>query len=109
MWNELLGHFRFLGLPNLFRCGALSLLGAYFVPFLLPSLEIQVRPFFETGLAAGFAREQVANIFMDINTRSEQAFATALADMPVRFPEALFASVKQGFEQRILRLRPAAD
>jgi serine/threonine-protein kinase HipA len=71
--------------------------------------EIQGRHFVETGLAAGFSREQVAHIFTDIHTRAEQAFATALADMPVRFPEALFASVKQGFEQRILRLRPAAD
>ena len=71
--------------------------------------EIQGRHFVETGLAAGFSREQVARIFTDIHTRAEQAFATALADMPVSFPEALFASVKQGFEQRILRLRPAAD
>jgi len=71
--------------------------------------RIQVRHFVETGLAAGFSREQVANIFTDINTRSEQALAAALADMPAGFPEALFASVKQGFEQRILRLRPAAD
>lgn len=71
--------------------------------------EIQGRHFVETGLAAGFSREQVARIFTDIDTRAEQAFATALADMPISFPEALFASVKQGFEQRILRLRPAAD
>lgn len=71
--------------------------------------EIQGRHFVETGLAAGFSREQVAHIFTDIHTKAEQAFATALADMPVSFPEALFASVKQGFEQRILRLRPAAD
>ena len=71
--------------------------------------EIQGRHFVETGLAAGFSREQVAHIFTDIHTRAEQAFATALADMPVSFPEALLASVKQGFEQRILRLRPAAD
>ncbi|RID90202.1 type II toxin-antitoxin system HipA family toxin [Gemmobacter lutimaris] len=71
--------------------------------------EIQGRHFVETGLAAGFSREQVAHIFTDIHTKAEHAFATALADMPVSFPEALFASVKQGFEQRILRLRPAAD
>ena len=38
-----------------------------------------------------------------------EAFATALAEMPASFPEALFASVKQGFEQRIPRLRAAAD
>jgi serine/threonine-protein kinase HipA len=71
--------------------------------------EIQGRHFVETGLAAGFSREQVASIFMDIHTRAEQAFATALAYMPASFPEALFASVKQGFEQRIPRLRAAAD
>jgi serine/threonine-protein kinase HipA len=71
--------------------------------------EIQGRHFVETGLAAGFSREQVANIFTDIHTRAEQAFATALADMSAGFPEALFASVKRGFEQRIPRLRAAAD
>jgi len=71
--------------------------------------EIQGRHFVETGLAAGFSREQVANIFTDINTRSEHAFAAALADMPAGFPEALFASVKRGFEQRIPRLLAAAD
>jgi serine/threonine-protein kinase HipA len=71
--------------------------------------EIQGRHFVETGLAAGFSREQVASIFTDIHTRAEQAFATALAGMPAGFPEALFASVKQGFEQRIPRLRAAAD
>lgn len=71
--------------------------------------EIQGRHFVETGLAAGFSREQVAHIFTDIHTKAEQAFATALADMPVSFPEALFASVKQGFEQRIPRLLAAAD
>lgn len=71
--------------------------------------EIQGRHFVETGLAAGFSHEQVANIFTDIHTRADQAFATVLADMPAGFPEAVFASVKQGFDQRILRLRPAAD
>jgi serine/threonine-protein kinase HipA len=71
--------------------------------------EIQGRHFVETGLAAGFSREQVASIFTDIHTRAEQAFATALADMPAGFPEALFVSVKRGFDQRIPRLRAAAD
>ncbi len=70
--------------------------------------EIQGRHFVETSLAAGLSREQVANIFTDIHTRADQAFVTALADMP-DCPEALFASVKHGFEQRILCLRPAAD
>jgi serine/threonine-protein kinase HipA len=41
--------------------------------------------------------------------RAEQAFVTALADMPAGFPEALFASVKRGFEQRMPRLLAAAD
>lgn len=71
--------------------------------------EIQGRHFVETGLAAGFSREQVTQAFEDIRMRADHAFATALADMPPGFPEALFASVKQGFEQRISRLRPAAD
>lgn len=53
-------------------------------------------------------RLRVIDYLHDIHTRAEQAFATALADMPAGFPEALFAFVKQGFEQRILRLRPAA-
>ena len=70
--------------------------------------EIQGRHFVEAGLAAGFSREQVANIFTDIHTRAEQAFATALADMPAGFPKALFASVKRGFDQRLPRLLAAA-
>jgi serine/threonine-protein kinase HipA len=65
--------------------------------------------FAETGLAAGFSREQVANIFTDIHTRAEQAFVTALADMPPGFPMELFTSVKCGFEQRIPRPWAAAD
>ncbi|EEW25066.1 type II toxin-antitoxin system HipA family toxin [Rhodobacter ferrooxidans] len=71
--------------------------------------EIQGRHFVEMGLAAGFSREQVARIFTDIHTRAEQAFATALADMPAGFPGVLFDSVKRGFDQRIPRLRAAAD
>jgi serine/threonine-protein kinase HipA len=71
--------------------------------------EIQGRHFVETGLAAGFSREQVALIFTDIHTRAEQAFAMALADMPASFPGVLFDSVKRGFDQRLPRLRPAAD
>ena len=71
--------------------------------------EIQGRHFVETGLAAGFSREQVAQVFEYIRMRAEQAFVTALADMPAGFPEALFASVKRGFEQRMPRLRAAAD
>jgi len=71
--------------------------------------EIQGRHFVETGLAAGFSREQVANIFTDIHTRSEQAFPAAIAHMPAGFPEALFASVKRGFDQRIPRLLAAVS
>jgi serine/threonine-protein kinase HipA len=71
--------------------------------------EIQGRHFVETGLAAGFSREQVAQVFEDIRARADQAFVTALADMPAGFPEALFASVKRGFDQRIPRLRAAAE
>jgi serine/threonine-protein kinase HipA len=68
--------------------------------------EIQGRHFVETGLAAGFSREQVAQVFEYIRMR---AVVTALADMPAGFPEALFASVKRGFEQRMPRLLAAAD
>lgn len=71
--------------------------------------EIQGRHFVETGLAAGFSREQVVQVFEDIRARADQAFGTALADMSAGFPEALLASVKRGFEQRIPRLRDAAD
>lgn len=71
--------------------------------------EIQGRHFVETGLAAGFSREQVASIFTDIHTRSEQAFATALADIPASFPSVLFDSVKRGFDQRLPRLLAPAD
>ena len=71
--------------------------------------EIQGRHFVETGLAAGFSREQVAQVSEDIRAKAEQAFVTALADMPAGFPEALFASVKHGFEQRMPRLLAAAD
>ena len=67
--------------------------------------EIQGRHFVETGLAAGFSREQVASIFTDIHTRVEQAFATALADMPAGFSGAMFDSVRRGFEQRIPLMR----
>lgn len=66
--------------------------------------EIQGRHFIETGLAAGFSREQMAKIFEDIRVRADEAFATARAGMPHGFPDALFASVKRGFQQRMLRL-----
>jgi serine/threonine-protein kinase HipA len=71
--------------------------------------EIQGRYSVETGLAAGFSREQIASIFTEIHTKADQAFARALADMPAGFPETLFASVKQGFEQRIPRLQFTDD
>jgi len=51
--------------------------------------EIQGRHFVETGLAAEFSREQVVQIFEDIRAREEEAFATALAEMPPGFPGAL--------------------
>ena len=66
--------------------------------------EIQGRHFVETGLAAGFSREQVARIFEDIVAKAEDAFATAMTEMPIGFPEDLFASVKRGFDQRVVRL-----
>lgn len=66
--------------------------------------EIQGRHFVETGLAAGFSREQVAQVFEDIKARAEQAFEAAVADMPPGFPGGLRDSVRRGFEQRVSRL-----
>ncbi len=66
--------------------------------------EILGRHFVETGLAAGFSREQIAQIFKEIEAISEEAFAKALADMPADFPMGLFESVKRGFDQRATRL-----
>lgn len=66
--------------------------------------EILGRHFLETGLAAGFSREQVARIFEDIVSEAEKAFSAAFVEMPIGFPEALFASVKGGFDQRVDRL-----
>jgi len=66
--------------------------------------EILGRHFLETGLAAGFSRDQVARIFEDIVSEAEKAFSAAFAEMPIGFPEALFASVKGGFDQRVDRL-----
>lgn len=66
--------------------------------------EIQGRHFVETGLAAGFSREQVARIFEDILSKAEAAFAAALAEMPANFPAELFVSVRRGFDLRAARL-----
>ncbi|NUB45950.1 type II toxin-antitoxin system HipA family toxin [Fertoebacter nigrum] len=66
--------------------------------------EIQGRHFVETGLAAGFSREQVARIFADILETAEAAFTTAVAEMPDSFPAALVASTRRGFDQRAARL-----
>lgn len=67
--------------------------------------DITGRHFAETGQAAGFSRQQVAQIFHDIAMRSGEAFATALSEMPPGFPTALARSVKRGFDQRIARLQ----
>ncbi|RWR08168.1 type II toxin-antitoxin system HipA family toxin [Paenirhodobacter populi] len=66
--------------------------------------DISGRHFIETGLAAGFSREHVMEIFQDIEASAERAFASALADMPAGFPAFLFESVRRGFDQRITRL-----
>lgn len=66
--------------------------------------EIQGRHFVETGLAAGFSREQVARIFEDVLERAETAFRTASSEMPANFSGELVASVKRGFDQRLARL-----
>lgn len=69
--------------------------------------EIQGRHFVETGLAAGFSREQVMRVFDDIRARAGQAFEAAVADMPPGFPAMLCDSVRCGFEQRAPRLSMA--
>ncbi|MFY0312094.1 type II toxin-antitoxin system HipA family toxin [Leisingera sp. D0M16] len=66
--------------------------------------DIAGRHFAETGLAAGFSREQIGQIFHEIGAQGDAAFAAALAEMPAEFPEALAASVKRGFDQRLPRL-----
>lgn len=66
--------------------------------------EIHGRHFVETGVAAGFSRERIAQVFDEIRALSEMAFATALAEMPDGFPEPLAASVKRGFEHRMARI-----
>jgi serine/threonine-protein kinase HipA len=66
--------------------------------------DIHGRHFVKTALAAGFSREQVAGVFEDIRGRAERAFDEALAEMPPGFPEGLAASVRRGFEQRVMRL-----
>lgn len=66
--------------------------------------EILGRHFVETGMAAGFSREQIAQIFRDIEARAEEVFTKAQAEMSADFPTAMFASVKRGFDQRISRL-----
>jgi len=66
--------------------------------------EIQGRHFVETGLAAGFSREQVVQVFEDVRARARQAFEVAVAAMPPGFPGGLCDSVRRGFEQRVLRL-----
>lgn len=69
--------------------------------------EIQGRHFVETGLAAGFSREQITQVFEDIRARAEQAFEAAVTDMPPGFPAMLCVSVRCGFEQRAPRLSMA--
>ena len=71
--------------------------------------DIRGRHFVETALAAGFSRDQIAGVFEDIRGRAEQAFDGALAEMPPGFPEGLVAAVRQGFEQRVMRLMNAAE
>lgn len=66
--------------------------------------DILARHFVETGVAAGFSREQVAQIFEEIEGAADAAFATALTEMPQGFPAALFDSVKRGFDTRLTRI-----
>ena len=66
--------------------------------------EVLGRHFVETGLTAGFSREQVAHVFEDIRKRAERAFEAVVAEMPPGFPSGLCDSVRRGFEQRAPRL-----
>lgn len=66
--------------------------------------EIMGRHFLETGLEAGLSRKQVETIFSEIRETGDAAFATTRALMPKDFPNALFASVKAGFDQRLARM-----
>ena len=68
--------------------------------------DILGRHFAETGLAAAFSREQIAQVFFEIQSDADRAFETALAEMPPGFPMALIEAVRHGFEQRIGRLVP---
>ena len=52
---------------------------------------------------------EVAEVFEAIRGRAERAFDGALAEMPPGFPEWLVAAVRQGFEQRVMRLMRAAE
>lgn len=63
--------------------------------------DIVGRHFVETGLAAGFSREQIAHIFEEICAEADGAFAGALAEMPPGFPDALHESIRRGFDRRI--------
>jgi serine/threonine-protein kinase HipA len=72
-------------------------------------VDIRGRHFVETALAAGFSREQVAEVFEEIQGQAEQAFEGAMAEMPPGFSEELATSVKRGFEQRAVRLIAGND
>lgn len=66
--------------------------------------EIRGRYFAETGLAAGFSRDQVAGVFEEIGSMVEQAFEAVVAEMPAGFPNGLCDAVRRGFERRATRL-----
>lgn len=67
--------------------------------------EIHGRHFAETGVAAGVSRERIGTVFDEFRAQAEAAFAAALAEMPAGFPEALLASVRRGFDQRMVRVQ----
>lgn len=66
--------------------------------------DIHGRHFLETGLAAGFSRAQIGQVFDDIRGGFGNAFDAALAEMPDGFPRALARSVRQGAEGRLHRI-----
>ncbi len=66
--------------------------------------EAAGRHVLETGPPAGFSRKQVETVFEEIRVASESAVAVVVLEMPKGFPEALFASVRNGVDRRLVRM-----
>ena len=66
--------------------------------------DIVGRHFVETGLEAGFSREQIAAIFEDIVHQADRALSVALKEMPSDFPAPLVDSIERSIPRRIALL-----